>query len=69
MNQQHTLFDQLKPRSLEISNGDLLAVLRSLKERGAHLSGMVSKPDNSGWRLMIHWPQPEQPLLHKELAV
>jgi hypothetical protein len=50
------LFDKLQPRCLEISNGDLIAVLRSLKERGAHVSGMVSKGDNSGWRLTIEWP-------------
>jgi len=53
---QPTLFDRLQPRSMEISNGDLIAVLRSLKARGAHVSGMISKPDNSGWRLIIEWP-------------
>ncbi len=51
-----SLFDRLQPRSMEVSNGDLIGVLHSLKLRGAHVSGMTSKPDNSGWRLIIEWP-------------
>jgi hypothetical protein len=56
MSNQPNLFDKLKPRSLEVSGGDLVAVIRSLKERGAHISGMVST-SVSGWRITIEWPQ------------
>jgi hypothetical protein len=62
---QPTLFDRLQPRSLEVSGGDLIAVLKSLKVRGAHVSGMVSM-NNSGWRLTIEWPASSVPLSHAE---
>lgn len=56
MKNQPSLFDQLQPRSLDVAGGDLIAVIRSLKEHGAHVSGMVST-SNSGWRLTVEWPQ------------
>jgi len=58
---QPTLFDQLQPRSLEVAGGDLVAVLKSLKERGAHVIGMVSV-NNSGWQLSIEWPDVLKPI-------
>ena len=67
MNQQTTLFDRLKPRSLEIANGDLIGVLRSLKLRGAQVEGMANKPGNSGWRLTIHWPKVQQEVNHDRI--
>lgn len=51
---QNGLFDKLQPRSLDVAGGDLIGVLKSLKARGAHVSGMVSK-GVSGWRLAIQW--------------
>jgi hypothetical protein len=43
-------------RAVFFSRSDLVGVLRSLKLRGAHVSGMICKGDNSGWRLTIDRP-------------
>jgi hypothetical protein len=62
---QVSLFDQLQPRSLEVAGGDLIGVIKSLKERGAHVSGMTSM-NTSGWRLTIEWPQEQSTLKYEQ---
>ncbi|MFZ0828690.1 MAG: hypothetical protein WAO02_14825 [Verrucomicrobiia bacterium] len=60
---QPTLFDQLKPRSLEVAGPDLPGIVADLKRRGGHISGMV-RVSTSGWRLTIEWP--DTPTLCRE---
>jgi hypothetical protein len=51
---QSDLFTAQKPASVTVSGEAMLAKLRELKARGAHVDGMArAKP--SGWRLSIQW--------------
>jgi hypothetical protein len=47
-----------KPRALEVSGPDTVAIINEIKARGGQVCGMAQASGANGrWKLSIHWPK------------